>query len=428
MKVKKLVATVAVFGAGFAAFSTGSTVQAEPVSNSYVVVGSDTIEDVLNALVNGTAITGATVRVTQNGATLGSFDATGGPSIITRPGGVRFSRPNGSSEGFQALSASISTDPATQIFTSGTYQPVGVASVAKTAVPNYWMAKSLRNINIFGQVDIARSSSSLPASTVLNANGTIARIPFGRDAFGLAFTPSLATKVCDAGQDSDAGTGCAPYLTTAQIKTIFDANGAGAFSTLTIGTTEVPVKGIMPQQGSGTYNDFTKSANTNKAQEAGNFAAGEIGYSQEHDATGLTGDQVMPMSASRWIAMKNGASFNRAGTAVLGSVFTATTQGASPIVGAAGSMTPSLAYYADTTWGRDTFLFVERARITSGDAKYDANLAALMDPSLNKLANVETTGSSKAGKVKALYGLLPPVITAVTYYDPKPQTPVLDND
>lgn len=424
MKVKKLIAAVAVFGTGFAVFSTGATVQAEPVSNSYVVVGSDTIEDVLNALVNGTAITGATVRVTQNGATLGSFDATGGPSIITRPGGVRFSRPNGSSEGFQALSASISTDPATQIFTSGTYQPVGVASVSKTAQPNYWMAKSLRNVNIFGQVDIARSSSSLPASTTLDAaNGTIARIPFGRDAFGLAFTPSLATKVCDAGQDSDAGSGCAAYLTTAQLKTLFD----GATS-LTIGTTDIPMKGIMPQQGSGTYNDFTKSANTDKTLEAANFAAGKIGYSQEHDATGLTGDQVMPMSASRWIAMKNGASFNRAGTAVLGSIYTATTLGASPIVGAAGSMTPNSAYYADTTWGRDTFLFVERARITEGNAKYDANLAALMDPTLNKLANVETTGASKAGKVKALYGLLPPIVTSVTFYVAKPQTAVLDND
>ena len=424
MKVKKLIAAVAVFGTGFAVFSTGATVQAEPVSNSYVVVGSDTIEDVLNALVNGSAITGSTVRVTQNGATLGSFDATGGPSIITRPGGVRFSRPNGSSEGFQALSASISTDPATQIFTSGTYQPVGVASVSKTAQPNYWMAKSLRNINIFGQVDIARSSSALPASTNLDAaNGTIARIPFGRDAFGLAFTPSLNTKVCDAGQDSDTGSGCAAYLTTAQLKTLFD----GATS-LTIGTTDIPMKGIMPQQGSGTYNDFTKAANTDKTLEAANFAAGKIGYSQEHDSSGLTGDQVMPMSASRWIAMKNGASFNRAGTAVLGSIYTATTLGASPILGAAGSMTPNSAYYADTTWGRDTFLFVERARITEGNAKYDANLAALMDPTLNKLANVETTGASKAGKVKALYGLLPPIVTSVTFYVAKPMTAVLDND
>jgi hypothetical protein len=377
------------------------------------------------------------------------------------------------------------------------------------------MAKSLRNINIFGQVDIARSSSSLPASTTLDAaNGTIARIPFGRDAFGLAFTPSLATKVCDAGQDGDAGTGCTPYLTTAQLKTLFDggfavskitsiartagtaevtitASGAAAAypvgtnivigastgiptelvgewtvtsgvtpdtikftsagdtalsvataaltgsqslrskvptASLTIGTTSISMKGIMPQQGSGTYNDFIKGAATDATLEAGNLTAGRIGYSQEHDATGLTGDQVMPMSASRWVAMKNGASFNRAGTAVLGSIYTSTTLGASPVTGAAGSMTPNSAYYYDTTWGRDTFLFVERARITEGNAKYDSNLAALVDPELNKLANVETTGASKAGKVKALYGLLTPVVTSVTYYVAKPQTAVLDND
>jgi hypothetical protein len=91
-------------------------------------------------------------------------------------------------------------------------------------------------------------------------------------------------------------------------------------------------------------------------------------------------------------------------------------------------MTPNSAYYADTTWGRDTFLFVERARITEGNAKYDANLAALMDPTLNKLANVETTGASKAGKVKALYGLLTPVVNTVTYYVAKPQSAVSDND
>jgi hypothetical protein len=99
-------------------------------------------------------------------------------------------------------------------------------------------------------------------------------------------------------------------------------------------------------------------------------------------------------------------------------VYTTTTLGKSPVLGAAGSMTPNADYYADTTWGRDTFLFVEKARVTSGNVKYDANLAALVDPSLNKLANVETTGASKAGKVKALFGLLPPVTTALAYFKP----------
>ena len=51
-------------------------------------------------------------------------------------------------------------------------------------------------------------------------------------------------------------------------------------------------------------------------------------------------------------------------------------------------------------------------------SKYDANLAALVDPTLNKLANVETTGASKAGKVKALFGLLAPNETAPAYFIP----------
>jgi hypothetical protein len=127
------------------------------------------------------------------------------------------------------------------------------------------------------------------------------------------------------------------------------------------------------------------------------------------------------MSASRWIAMKNGASFDRAGTAVIGAITTSTLASpvvpASPTLGTAPALTPNTVYYADTTWGRDTFLFVERARIEAG-VKFDANLAALVDPTLNKLANVETTGASKAGKVKALFGLLPPLTTSLAYYNP----------
>ena len=195
---KKVVAAVAVFGAGFAAFSTSSAVQAEPVSNSYSIVGSDTLEDVVNAIVNGTAITGSTVRVTQNGATLGSFDATGTPYIITKPGGVRFSRPNGSGEGFNALSASMyeGATASNNLFTSGTYQGVG----ALNATGNASMPAGLKNVNVFGQVDIARSSSGDPKTTSrtgTEADSTIVRVPFARDAIALAFTPSLAAAVCD---------------------------------------------------------------------------------------------------------------------------------------------------------------------------------------------------------------------------------------
>jgi hypothetical protein len=125
--------------------------------------------------------------------------------------------------------------------------------------------------------------------------------------------------------------------------------------------------------------------------------------------------------------MQNGASFDKSGTAVIGSVYTATTLGASPVSGTAPALTPNSAYYADTAWGRDVYLFVERARIdnvyTAGGAivagsKFDANLSALLDPTLNKLSNTETTGASKVGKVKALFGFLAPSSTALAYFVP----------
>ncbi len=422
---KKIVASVAALGCAFAAFSTGAAVQAEPVSNSYSIVGSDTLEDVVNAIVNGTAITGATVRVTQNGATLGSFDATGTPYVITKPGGVRFSRPNGSGEGFNALSSSMyeGATAANNFFTSATYQGVG----AVNATGNSSMPAGLKNVNVFGQVDIARSSSGDPKTTTrtgTEADATIVRVPFARDAIALAFTPSLATAVCNAGQDGDAGTPCVPYLTEAQLKSLFESTDASPF--VTIGTTNVPAKGIIPQAGSGTRKDFlikiasSTSTGTESAALTAAVTAGRVAVGQEHDATNaaMTGDAVMPMSASRWIAMQNGASFDKSGTAVIGSVYTATTLGASPVSGTAPALSPSTTYYADATWGRNVYLFVERARIESGNAKYDENLAALLAPANNKLSNTEITGASKVGKVKLLFGFLAPSSTSLAYYAP----------
>jgi hypothetical protein len=417
---KKIVATVAALGCGFAAFSTGAAVQAEPVSNSYSIVGSDTLEDVVNAIVNGTAITGATVRVTQNGATLGSFDATGTPYVITKPGGVRFSRPNGSGEGFNALSSSMyeGATASNNLFTSATFQGVGAVNATGSAS----MPEGLKNVNVFGQVDISRSSSTDPKSssrTGTEADALIVRVPFARDAIALAFTPTLAAAVCAAGQDGDAGTACVPYLTALQLKSLFETTDASPF--VTIGTTNVPAKGVVPQSGSGTRKDFlSKISVTDGGALAAAVTAGRVAVGQEHDATvaAMTGDAVMPMSASRWIAMQNKASFNKSGTAVLGSVYTATTLGASPVSGTAPALTPNATYYDDTTWGRDVFLFVERARIEAG-AKYDENLAALLNPANNKLSNSETTGASKVGKVKALFGFMAPKDTTLAYFAPK---------
>jgi hypothetical protein len=224
--------------------------------------------------------------------------------------------------------------------------------------------------------------------------------------------------VCEAGQDSDAGAGCSPFLTNAQLKSLFDSTASGNTS-ITVGSTAVSMKGVIPQVGSGTRGDFLSKIGSSESLSIASVTAGASRLEQEHDATTLTGVEVAPMSASRWIAMKNGASFDRSGTAILGSISTDGTVPASPVLGTAPALTPNTAYYANTTWGRDCFLFVEKARITVGNAKYDANLAALVDPTLNKLANIETNGASKAGKVKELFGLLAPITTSISFYDPK---------
>jgi hypothetical protein len=197
----------------------------------------------------------------------------------------------------------------------------------------------------------------------------------------------------------------------------------------------VSAKGIVPQAGSGTRKDFlikiasSSSTGTESVALTAAVTAGRVAVGQEHDATNaaMTGDAVMPMSASRWIAMQNGASFDKSGLAVIGSVYTATTLGASPVSGTAPALNPSSTYYSDATWGRNVYLFVERARIdntfTAGGAivagaKYDENLAALLAPANNKLSNTEITGASKVGKVKLLFGFLAPSSTSLAYYAP----------
>jgi ABC-type phosphate transport system substrate-binding protein len=317
-------------------------------------------------------------------------------------------------------------------FTSGTYQPALNASSAG----NGSMPAGLRNINVYGQVDIARSSSERPASLavgdVSETVGTIARIPFARDAFGLAFTDSLATKVCNAGQNSAVAPACVPYLTNSQLRSIFTTNVVGG-PTVNVGpagsTTPIQIQGVVPQEGSGTRSDFVSKIGTDSNTVK---AATAVKVAQEHDATGLIGDEVTPMSVSRWIAMKNKVSFNRSASAVLGAITTSETAApALPTTGTAPALAPNKPYYDDLTWGRDTYLFVERARITKPavgqpKGKYDENLHALVDPSvqgdgfvLNNLVNREIDSNSKVGKVKLMFGLLPATDVNIKFTVPK---------
>ena len=359
---KKAIALCATAGVVLSGFVIASPAMADPVSNSYSIVGSDTLEDVVSALANGSNITGSVVRSTVNSATIGSFDATGSPYITTKPNGTRFGRPNGSSDGVKALSRSIDGGQ----YTSGT-------------------AGSPANVVISGQVDIARSSSAGTA----NAAGELLYVPFGRDAIAYAYNGVAS------GIDS---------ITPTQMKSLYECSPGFQIG----GVTVTP---IIPQNGSGTRKDFLSKIGSNETAMKTIAEGGCVVEGQEHDATTLTAESVMPMAVSRWIAMNTGASYDKRGTGTLGSLVA----GVTPVTGIGTTMAPNSAYYADTTWGRDTYLVVENAKMDSTNVKYDANLVKLLDSTQGTALTNSQTLVSKAGAVKKKFGFLPPTNGVVAY-------------
>jgi len=351
VKSRKALALCAVVGVTIAGLALSAPANADPVSNSYVLVGSDTLQDAGNALANGTNVTGSQVRtVASDGTTIGSFDAFGSAAIQTKPSGVYFARPAGSGDGVKALSRSIDGAP---------YASVGNSTPA-IAIP--------------GQIDIARSSSG-PSAANIDVNGPLAYVPFARDALSYAYN--------GAGLDQ---------LTGAQLKSIYEC-------TLTV-VNGVTVTPVLPQAGSGTAKFFLGAI--------GNPTLGScvVPNVAENDGTVLNAvGKIVPFSVASWVAQKNGAAQNRTGAGTL----LGSTQGATaPFTGSGSSLVPNSAYYANTTWGRDTYVVVEYARINAASAQFDAGLFALVDrtkgQSLTNFGSFLTT----SGAVKTKFGFLAP--------------------
>ena len=374
---KKVVAIVAATGMTVTGFAFGITPAKafDPVSNSYAIVGSDTLEDVVGALANGTLITGSSVRVkTSTSSTLGSFDATGSGTIITKPSKNRFQRPNGSGDGRTAIEKQI----AGSLYTS-----------SYTARDTNWDAQS-----VDGDIDIVRGSSG--GTTSGDGRDVLARYTFGRDAIAYAYGSGLTVN----------GSYDPANIPAATVALMYHCN-ATALSNY--GVTSV----VIPQAGSGTRNDFISKlataagdssitdseivANYDSASSAG-ATTGCVHVGQEHDASTLDAHAIMPMSASRWIAMKNGASYDKSGTALLGSFV----PGVASVSGSAPSLTPVVAYYKDAIWGRDTYLFVDRRRVDNNTRTATGTAAAAatsvsVDTVANLYAGQAVSGTGVAG-------------------------------
>lgn len=185
--------TVAALGASV--FALGAPAQADPTNGAfrtYVGVGSDTTQDVLNA------IAGDSPGTTGDTTLIGSYNAFGSAQIQTKANGPFFDRPAGSGAGVKALSDAVTGTP-------------------------------YNGVDITGQVQFARSSAG-PA-----ASGTdLTYIPFARDAVSYAYK-GVAAKL--------------GKLTTAQLNAVYSAD-----TPVTING--VKVTGVLPQSSSGTRKFF----------------------------------------------------------------------------------------------------------------------------------------------------------------------------
>lgn len=332
---------------------------ADPVTDSYAIVGSDTLQDSVNALVNGTAVSGAAVRIKAAGQAIGNFDAFGSSSIQTKPNKSQIVRPSGSGAGVTALLTAISGST--------------------------------------GQVDIARSSAG--PTVPLQDTGILTWIPFGRDGVSYAYVP-------DPAHPADLAS-----LTTAQLKSIYEAS-----SPVTIGTTVV--KPLIPQDQSGTRKFFLSALTvTTLGSQPTSTWNGVANSLPENDARVLTQvGQIVPFSAGNFIAQSNGA----APTTLTGSsALLGSPNSVAPYTGTAPALVPNPTFYASSL-GRETYLVVETARITSGNAKYDSVLAGLVLPTnTGSLTDFSAaTFKTRAGAVKLKFGFTQPTGT-ILYSDVK---------
>jgi ABC-type phosphate transport system substrate-binding protein len=370
VKLKKIAALGAAVGLVLSGVGLASTATAEPVSNSYAAVGSDTLQDSMNALTNGTSASGTFVRILAGGQSIGNFDAFGSAAIQTKPNGVYFARPNGSGAGRDALRASLSGNP---FVLSGNTTPARA---------------------IADQVDIARTSGG-PGSGTTDPNGRLLYVPYARDAVAYAYK---------------GGTAAWANLTPAQLKSIYEG-------TLT-SVDGVAIKPRLPQTSSGTRTFFLGAiAVTNPAgvSDASNTTV------PENDASILADGEIIPFSAASWIAQANNVSGVNTIAASTGVSLGSPVSGATPFTGTTPNLVANSAFYNNTTFGRDTYLIVARSRVQqsftyTGAPAYDSVLANLVSGSSTSLTNFGAAPTT-AGAVKRKFGFLAPLATTpITAY------------
>ncbi|WP_328914173.1 MULTISPECIES: Ig-like domain repeat protein [unclassified Streptomyces] len=278
---------------------------------TYVGVGSDTTQDVLNALAGS---------VLPNVA---SYDATGSATIKTRANGVDFTRPNGSGAGQKALSASLIGDK----------DPSGTANIA-------------------GQVDFARSSGA-PST----AGTTLIYIPFGRDAVGYVakgdflknLTPTQLKEIYSGSVVSVAGHPVRPFIPQS-------SSGTRKFFLSAIGVTNL----------GSNVKETTDGGKTVEENQANDIVL------QDGDLVPFSAASWI--AQNNLTAPDRSSTAAQAG-AFIGSVDLGTGTPVSPVVkGADGKLSPAGTFFDDPTFGRDVYNVVPTRAVDTSSAFFDKGL------------------------------------------------------
>lgn len=289
-----------------------------------VGTGSDTTQDVMNGI--STAL--GTNADTGN-RYLGSYDAAVGTaadcatpaaSITPREGGATFVRPNGSGNGRDTLRAAI-----------GQAATASVKSYACSLVTPATSNVTLNATDIRGAVDYARSSSG-PSAADTTAVGTVAYVPFAKDAVTVAVSPNSKIPALTFGRaavNTSVGTVTGKVESTLYAiytckatKVVEPAVGspflANADYVAAVDDTVTNLVAYIPQAGSGTRSFWigkfgvTESDITTPTTKGACLKDVIVGGStavQEHNgaAVGSNNYAIVPFSIPQFVAQSNGA-------------------------------------------------------------------------------------------------------------------------
>ena len=309
---------MAVLGFTGLALAQTTPAMADP-TETLVVVGSDTIQDVYNQF-----------AAQATGNLIGSYDAVNpvtkvAHEIITPVDGsatanCSFARPNGSTEGVDDLRWALN-----QSTTNGGSAPAPQAQL--------------------GCIDVARSSSG-PTSEGLQSNtGPLVYIPFALDAVGGSTGPANAASCptfdpCPAFNVVTPNNGTVSVTPQTTLITTADQFTVGDLRTLYVNCGTVSEGGVtydptgtvagdtkidlyIPQKGSGTRNFWASflgfNATTPPSCDHDTIVGGALAADtvpvEEHDGTAVTTDPngFGPFSIAQWISQRNGHNDRRHG-------------------------------------------------------------------------------------------------------------------